>query len=267
MKKTFLLSLSSVAACIAFSNVADAQEETAVSNVNTSENIASVETENASQYIVKPGDTLYQIALNHNITLDELYSLNPGVTPLIFPGDIITVSPYETQYQVNNTTYNSSNYNVGEPTSAASQQYVDVTSETASQPSVRTNQSYSNEAGASLYSVSNSGNLYNYGNCTYYAFNRRAELGKPIGSLWGDAGSWAVNARNAGFTVNNIPVAGAVFQSNPGTNGSGGYGHIGVVESVNSNGTVTVSEMNWNGGFNVKSYRTITNPGSYNYIH
>lgn len=73
--------------------------------------------------------------------------------------------------------------------------------------------------------------------------------------------------RNAGFTVNNIPVAGAVFQSNPGTNGSGGYGHVGVVESVNSNGTVTVSEMNWNGGFNVKSYRTITNPGSYNYIH
>ena len=255
MKKTFLLSLSSVAACIAFSNVADAQEETAVSNVNTSENIASVETENASQYIVKPGDTLYQIALN------------PGVTPLMFPGDLITVSPYETQYQVNNTTYNSSNYNVGEPTSAASQQYVDVTSETASQPSVTTNQSYSNEAGASLYSVSNSGNLYNYGNCTYYAFNRRAELGKPIGSLWGDAGSWAVNARNAGFTVNNIPVAGAVFQSNPGTNGSGGYGHVGVVESVNSNGTVTVSEMNWNGGFNVKSYRTITNPGSYNYIH
>lgn len=26
----------------------------------------------------------------------------------------------------------------------------------------------------------------------------------------GDAGSWAVNARNAGFKVNNIPVAGAV---------------------------------------------------------
>ncbi|MDU1490174.1 MAG: peptidase M23, partial [Staphylococcus epidermidis] len=41
----------------------------------------------------------------------------------------------------------------------------------------------------------------------------------------------------------------------------------GVVESINSNGSVTVSEMNWNGGVNVKSYRTISNPNSYNYIH
>ncbi|MCZ2499718.1 peptidase M23, partial [Xylophilus sp. Kf1] len=39
------------------------------------------------------------------------------------------------------------------------------------------------------------------------------------------------------------------------------------VESINSNGSVTVSEMNWNGGVNVKSYRTISNPNSYNYIH
>ncbi|MEJ7448303.1 peptidase M23, partial [Staphylococcus epidermidis] len=78
-------------------------------------------------------------------------------------GDIIIVSPYETQYQVNNTTYNSSNYYVGEPTPTASQQYVDVTSGPTSQPFVTTNQSYSNDTDASLYSVSNSGNLYNYG--------------------------------------------------------------------------------------------------------
>lgn len=52
-----------------------------------------------------------------------------------------------------------------------------------------------------------------------------------------------------------------------GQNGAGAYGHVGVVESINSNGSVTVSEMNWNGGVNVKSYRTISNPNSYNYIH
>ena len=31
-----------------------------------------------------------------------------------------------------------------------------------------------------LRSTSNSGNLYTTGQCTYYAFDRRAELGKPI---------------------------------------------------------------------------------------
>ena len=118
-----------------------------------------------------------------------------------------------------------------------------------------------------LRSVSNSGNLYTTGQCTYYAFDRRAELGKPIGSLWGNASNWAYSANQAGFNVDHTPEVGAVFQSGPGQNGAGAYGHVGVVESINSNGSVTVSEMNWNGGVNVKSYRTISNPNSYNYIH
>ncbi|MDT4090468.1 CHAP domain-containing protein, partial [Staphylococcus aureus] len=54
---------------------------------------------------------------------------------------------------------------------------------------------------------------------------------------------------------------GAIFQT-----AAGPYGHVGVVESVNPNGTITVSEMNY-AGFNVKSSRTILNPGKYNYIH
>ena len=118
-----------------------------------------------------------------------------------------------------------------------------------------------------LRSVSNSGNLYTTGQCTYYAFDRRAELGKPIGSLWGNASNWAYSANQAGFNVDHTPEVGAVFQNGSGQNGAGAYGHVGVVESINSNGSVTVSEMNWNGGVNVKSYRTISNPNSYNYIH
>ncbi|MBL3398358.1 CHAP domain-containing protein [Staphylococcus pasteuri] len=265
MKKTFLVSLSSAAAFIALSNVADAQEQTSISNVNASQNVAAVETDSASQYIVKSGDTLYQIALDHDITLDELYKLNPGVTPLIFPGDIIVVSPTGLANQVQNTSYSSNQFEAEEPIPSASTQYNNVPQVSAPQVQYTAEPSYEGSNG--LHSISNSGNLYAFGNCTYYAFNRRAELGKPIGSLWGNAADWATSARNAGFTVNNTPVAGAVFQSNPGTNGAGGYGHVGVVEKVNSNGTLTVSEMNWNGGFNVKSYRTITNPGSYNYIH
>ena len=41
---------------------------------------------------VKDGDTLYQIALSHHLSLEQLYNFNPGVTALIHPGDLIAVS-------------------------------------------------------------------------------------------------------------------------------------------------------------------------------
>lgn len=109
------------------------------------------------------------------------------------------------------------------------------------------------------------GNRYDYGYCTWYAYNRRAALGMPIGGMWGNASSWASLARGSGFSVNNRPGIGAVMQT---ANAAGGYGHVSVVESVNSDGSITISEMNYN-GWNVKSTRTIGADavGSYNYIH
>lgn len=108
------------------------------------------------------------------------------------------------------------------------------------------------------------GNRYSYGYCTWYAFNRRAELGRPIGSFWGNAITWASYARSEGFRVNNSPAPGAILQSG----GYGGYGHVAVVESVDAEGNVTVSEMNY-AGWNVVSTRTIPagQASAYNYIH
>ena len=109
------------------------------------------------------------------------------------------------------------------------------------------------------------GNGYAYGYCTYYAYNRRAELGRPIGGNWGNAVSWAAMARAQGFRVDNIPEAGAVIQNG---GGWGGYGHVGIVERVNSDGSLTVSDMNYV-GWNIISTRTVpaSSVGSYNYIH
>jgi N-acetylmuramoyl-L-alanine amidase len=109
------------------------------------------------------------------------------------------------------------------------------------------------------------GNGYAYGYCTWYAYNRRAELGRPIGSNWGNATTWASYARAAGFRVDRTPAPGAVFQN---SGGWGGLGHVGVVERVEANGDVYVSEMNY-AGWNRISNRTIpaSQAGSYNYIH
>jgi LysM repeat protein len=108
------------------------------------------------------------------------------------------------------------------------------------------------------------GNTYAYGYCTYYAFNRRAELGRPIGSNWGNAVSWASYARAAGYRVDRVPEAGAVFQI--GGNSWSRLGHVGVVEKVNADGSITVSEMNY-AGWNRISSRIITNVADYSYIH
>lgn len=109
------------------------------------------------------------------------------------------------------------------------------------------------------------GNGYAYGYCTWYAFNRRAEIGRPIGSNWGNAVSWASYARSAGFRVDNVPEAGAVIQNG---GGWGGYGHVGIVERVNPDGSILVSDMNYV-GWNIISNRTVpaSQVGSYSYIH
>lgn len=114
-------------------------------------------------------------------------------------------------------------------------------------------------------SVVFAGNRYAYGYCTYYAFNKRAAAGRPIGSNWGNATTWASLARASGFAVDKSPRAGDVFQT---SGGWGGYGHVGYVERVNDDGSIFVSEMNY-AGWNRISTRTIdaSQVGSFNYIH
>lgn len=104
---------------------------------------------------------------------------------------------------------------------------------------------------------------YYYGNCTCYAYSRRVQLGLTAGTNWGNAGSWAQLARQAGLVVNGTPSAGAVIQD---------WGHVAIVESVLPNGDLSVSEMNAyvsGGGWNIVSGRIVSagNVGQYLYIH
>lgn len=109
--------------------------------------------------------------------------------------------------------------------------------------------------------TSSGANYYTAGQCTYYAFDR---AGGKVGSTWGNANNWANAAAAAGYTVNNSPAAGAIMQ-----NSQGAYGHVAYVESVNSNGSIRVSEMNYGHGPGVVTSRTISasQAAGYNYIH
>lgn len=110
------------------------------------------------------------------------------------------------------------------------------------------------------------GNRYAAGNCTWYAYERRAQLGRPVGSFWGNANTWASSARAAGYLVNRTPEAGAVLVDQ-----AGYFGHVAVVERVLPNGDVYITEMNnyAYGGFNIVNDRTISagQAAAYLYIH
>jgi surface antigen/LysM repeat protein len=104
---------------------------------------------------------------------------------------------------------------------------------------------------------------YGYGQCTCYSYARRVQLGLPVGTLWGNAGSWAQSARNAGLAVDGTPSVGAIIQD---------WGHVAIVESISPNGDLSISEMNAyvsGGGWNIVSGRIVHagNVGQYLYIH
>lgn len=94
---------------------------------------------------------------------------------------------------------------------------------------------------------SSSGNSYSYGYCTWYVKNRRPDMPNNLGN----ADTWVARAAAQGLATGSVPRAGAVGQRGM---------HVVYVESVNGDGTITVSEMNFQ-GYNVVSSRIV--PANY----
>ena len=100
------------------------------------------------------------------------------------------------------------------------------------------------------------------GQCVNWAYYKRPDLLDLYGWSLGNANTWAARATKS--VVNHTPAAGAIFQTS-----SGWYGHVGYVEAVNGDGSITVTEMN----YGYVPYRLIqaTIPadkvGNFNYIH
>lgn len=178
-------------------------------------------------YLVKAGDNLTNIGTEYNVEWQRLWAKNKQLThpDLIHVGDKITIP---------------------EPSEKLKREIPAAVSLPTKTPGV--------VATAPVYDASNT---YDYGYCTWYVKNRR---GASIPNSLGNANTWYSRAAAAGMSVGSVPKAGAV-----GTTTRGALGHVVYVESVNSDGSVNISEMNYQ-GWGVKSSRT-TSASEFVYIY
>lgn len=192
-------------------------------------------------YTVKAGDTPEKLAQKYNADLGRIVTYNDAELSGLQPGQRIVIPEAvvpETERP---------GYVAPAPAPVRSRA-----------PAPVYNSYYAN-AGVSA------GNRYAYGNCTWYSYERRAELGRPIGSFWGNAVSWKSYAQSAGYLVNRTPAPGAILHD---PYSAPPYGHVAIVEQVYADGSIRISEMNYV-GFNIISERTVPagQVASYSYIH
>ena len=197
---------------------------------------------NGIAYTIKDGDTIEKLAEKYkgNVALITTYNdleIN-GVTTglkIVIPEGVL---PTEERpgYRAPVTTYSSGSFIVG----------------------------YGAWAGQVLnqqYRFTGSEGGYAPGNCTAWAYLRRAQMGRPVPSDLGNAYTWAtVASRKPGFVVNSTPGVGAVIQSG---------NHVGIVEEIYANGDLRITDMNYGYRLHNLAERIIPagTTGNYRYIH
>lgn len=100
------------------------------------------------------------------------------------------------------------------------------------------------------------GGWFPYGYCTYQAALDRGGV-----DFGGNANQWLGNARAAGYNTGSVPVVNAIFVT-----AESGWGHVGTVIKVNSDGSFVTREMNYV-GFGVVSSRTLRPSQTLGFIY
>lgn len=195
---------------------------------------------------VAAGDTLEKIAKDHKTTYVRLFNANKSIVnpDMIDIGDKITI-PNKSQKLPDRFGAIQPVVAATQPVTTSAGGYYQAAPVAAQNSGYATQQSYP--------TGSTAGNTYAYGNCTWYVKNRRSDLPNMLGN----GGSWSASASRQGYATGSTPRAGAVAEQ---------AGHVAYVEKVNGNGTVTISEMNYAGGYNQVSSRTVS-AGSFSYIY
>jgi surface antigen len=106
-------------------------------------------------------------------------------------------------------------------------------------------------------------NRFAFGQCTYWANMRYHNLTGYWVPWLGNAYQWAYGASSSGWIVSSKPKVPSIIVLQPYVEGASGYGHVAIVEKINSDGSVYASNYNWyaNGGWDILSYVTFY-PGS-----
>ncbi|EGQ4058285.1 LysM peptidoglycan-binding domain-containing protein [Staphylococcus pseudintermedius] len=275
MKKlAFACTLTSGAAAVAMLNHQDADAST--------------------QYTVQSGDSLWSIAQKYGTTVDALKQSNQLQNNMVFPGQVLSIgggSGAQSSATVPQQTGGTYTVQAGESLNVIATKYgVSVQdlmrangltnylihpNQQLQIPGGNDGNTAPKTGGAGgTGSISTSGqyntptfnhqNLYDWGQCTYHVFDRRAQIGQPISTYWWNADHWAANAAADGYTVDHNPTTGSIMQ-----NFEGPVGHVAFVERVNYDGSILISEMNYNTPPGQQDYRTIpaSIASSYNYIH
>ncbi|GCE47855.1 surface antigen [Thermosporothrix hazakensis] len=187
-------------------------------------------------YVVRPGDTLGAIAMQYGTNYQNLATYNKLPNPDLIYVDQHVCIPGKQSGSVSN--------NGGGSSQGTTPSNVSTISYTANR-------------------THGSGNYFPYGQCTWWANERFHQLhGYYV--PWttnSNAWQWVDRAREFGWNVSYTPVRGAVVVLQANVQGASWLGHVGIVESINADGSVTVSNMNWGANPWSVSYSTIY-PGS-----
>ncbi|UQA83778.1 CHAP domain-containing protein [Gardnerella vaginalis] len=120
------------------------------------------------------------------------------------------------------------------------------------------------------HSSGDSGNAYEFSQCTWWVYIRRHQLGLPVGSNMGDGWMWALTARKLGYWVDHTPRhVGDIMVFGRGQAGvNRTYGHVAVVEKINPDGSIETSESS--AELHGRTFSRVVNPNetsAFEFIH
>ncbi|WP_213809801.1 CHAP domain-containing protein [Jeotgalicoccus sp. WY2] len=242
----------------------------------------------STTYTIEAGDTLFAISNQFDVTIDEIKAWNNLSSDLIIAGKTIvvaesaapaavtveeaapaaeTAAPAVEETEVQEVEAAEAPAPAVQEVQAAEVAPVDEVAPAVQE--VEQPQAATPVAATPVTSASNGANYYDWGTCAWYVFEQRSQRGLGVGGNWGNASNWANGAQSAGYSVSNSPSVGAIMQAPAYTNGAYGLGHVAIVESVNADGSILVSEMQFGGGLGDVNSRTISasQVSSHNFIH